>query len=245
MKRIITTFIAFLILANLSSICLADELKIKTRKDCLQALQEKDAEIERLQQELVEKEAEIRRLRNLCLKHGINTTEREITTPKEHEVIKVLNDPLFGIHLGQTLASLAKTEKITTSSYHFEDSDYPAEIWDVANSDPTIKTMRIYSFDGYVYQLAVNFRDASEANYEAIKKQLAEKYGEKLTGLDAFGESDFYPVIDGVEIVIRLNRDDNIFDDDILELIYYHRPLYQRVLAELNRRKAAKVRDKL
>jgi uncharacterized protein (UPF0335 family) len=207
---------------------LSNELKLITAE-----LTQARAEIDSLKGRLAQGKAEV------------GSSEKVEELSKSNAEIKVINNPIFGIHLGQPLASLAKTKKIATSSYHFEDSDYPAEIWDVANSDPTIKTMRIYSFDGYVFQLAVNFRDASEANYEAVKKQLAEKYGEKRTGLDIFGESDFYSVIDGVEIGIRLNRDDNIFDDDTLELIYYHRPLYQRVSEELNRRKAAKVRDKL
>jgi uncharacterized protein YfkK (UPF0435 family) len=232
MKRIITTLIVSLILASLSSVSPADELEIETKEDCLQALQGKEAEIERLQQELVEKEAEIERLKNLCRKHGINTTEKEITTPKEPEVIKVLNDPIFGIRLGEDLTSIKRRYKPYQSEVQFEidssDLDYTKLLQNIYwyNSNlPDVNFSGFALFENKVSAISVLLSDTSKSNFLAVIKEIKSKYQVLNVEVISDDEVKFLVSIDGEDVTISVVHKKGFMEADTLSLRYDYNKL--------------------
>ena len=243
MKRIITTFITFLILASLSSICPADELEIETKEDCLQALQEKEAEIERLQQELVEKEAEIERLKNLCRKHGINTTEKEITTPKEHEVIKVLNDPIFGIRLGEDLTSIKRRYEPTPDVLDIEGDNYPSYRY---NSNlPGVELSAFVMVENKVGAIYVLLSDSSKSNFIAVITEIESKYQVLNGEVISSDKVKFLVSIDGEDVTIFVEREMGFMEADKLHLFYCYNKLVQLYKQELIDQKGTEIKKQI
>ena len=161
---------------------------------------------------------------------------------------KVAINPIFGIRLGESLDTIKRRIPVSQSNYSFLDKDHPGIVWDVHNTDSTIKSLRVSTYQQHIYCISVYFADTSETNFNAIRSSLRDKYKHysKQGLIDSlYGEYNFVVRIDGIETSIRLNRDISFGDDDALELSYIHNPLITKLHEEVIRRKASRVDDKL
>lgn len=158
----------------------------------------------------------------------------------------VVDKPIFGVHLGETLDSLRKRAVVSSSGFVLKDDDHPGIIWEVSSSN-VVERLLIRTFDNKIYLIQIQFVDGSKNNYEAIKTQLEKKYNDTDDSLfgGLFGEVDLNVIIDAVKVRINLNHDIGFMEDDKLELIYYHEYLFSQVYRELQKRKADKVSDEL
>jgi phage FluMu protein Com len=165
-------------------------------------------------------------------------------TPKTSERISEVMTPIFGIRLGELLRSLKGRLTVTASTYSFEDKDHPGEIWNINPPNPSVKRLMVYTFNERIYSINILFADGSKTNYETIREQLRKKYQSEdkggFTGA-MFGEAEFTTTLDGVQIGIKLNHDIGFMEDDKLDLNYIHIALQQKVLEEVQKRKAKKV----
>ena len=155
---------------------------------------------------------------------------------------------MFGIYLGETTDTLKKRTDVVKSLLRFKDSDHPGQIWDVWTTNSDVLHLRICTLENQIYDIAVTFVDGGRANYEVIKAQLGEIYKSKDEGGISgalFGKGDFNSMIDGIKINIQIDHDVGFMEDDKLELHYTHTPLESKVLEEIQRRKANKVKDEL
>lgn len=202
-------------------------------------------QISKLQKTMELQRAEIERLKTLCQENRIALSpKKRIKKPTQ----SAINKPMFGVFLGETLDSLKKRFRVSQSTLYFENKDHPGKIWSVQNDNPNVKQLLVYTFDNNIYTIDIRFTDGSRSNYEAIKSQLEKKYkSEDKGGISGamFGEGVFEPVIDGVEVKIKLNHDTGFMEDDKLELSYTHAPLSQKVYEEIQRRKARKIGSEL
>jgi len=189
-------------------------------------------------------QAEIERLRALCVENGIDINPKQVIKPTPDAISKAM----FGVFLGESIDSLKKRFRLAESTYHFTDEDHPGIIWSVSNDNPNVKELLVYTFNGQVYTIDIRFSDGSRTNYHTIKDQLEKKYKRSdeggLPGA-LFGEGVFKPVIDGVEVRIKLDHDIGIMEDDKLKLCYTHGPLNDQVYKAIQKRKAAKINSEL
>lgn len=239
MKKLVTVFI---VLCFTTCIAFADTGKIEKLQSEIQKL---NKQISELKKAVEVQRAEIKRLKTLCQRNGIDIF------PKKRGVKPIqsaIGKPMFGIFLGETLDTLIKRFRVSQSTLSFENKDHPGKIWNVQNNNPNVKLLLVYTFNNIIYTIDVRFTDGSRSNYEAIKSQLEIKYkSEDKGGIvgSMFGEGVFEPVIDGVEVKIKLNHDIGFVEDDTLGLSYTHAPLSQKVYEETQRRKASKIGSEL
>jgi hypothetical protein len=223
----------------------------KTMRERIEELEQRVTRLEKIgfEQRIIQLEMWVDKLRE-----ATNLTEEiKLSMPKNASVLGTdaneLKTSIFGIRLGQTIETLKKDLNIAPSSFYFEDKDHPSKIWDIQSVNEFIKTMRIMSFHNQVYRIELEFQDGSNANFQALKEQLIQKYpAEDTEGLTdvLFGQYDFETKIDGVKVQVFLNRDKGILgEDDKISLRYIHLPLRRKVQEEIKRRKAAKIGDKL
>jgi hypothetical protein len=174
-------------------------------------------------------------------------TRKSEAPPKPANENKEVTKMLFGVRLGETLANLRTRVKITSSSYSFLDKDLPVQVWNVTSSDPDVRAVRVSSFDNRIFEIIVDFKDASRSHFNMTKELLNQLYGTKKEGLvhPLFDNVSFEAMIDGVPVSIELNRDIGFGEDDKLTLAYSHGPLLIQSAEEVDRSKPAKVKDKL
>jgi len=159
----------------------------------------------------------------------------------------VLTKPIFDIFLGEPLSELMKRTKVSASTSVFTDTDHPGKLWTLESTSNAVKEITVATFKGFVYRIDVSFVDASETNLKVLTDKLEETYGAKQDRFadELFGEKTFRPTIDGVDVVIGLNRDIGFMEDDKLTLTYVHWPLYMNVKNEIEAAKASKVKNQL
>ena len=180
-----------------------------------------------------------------------------VTSPKAKQPVqKPLNQPalmetkqtVLGIRLGQSLASVRQKYSLIPSNYYFKDTDHPGTIWNISQTDPTLKAVRLYEYIGLIYGVEAEFADASETNFRAVKKMIIDKYDpdhkESLTD-SLFGEIHLTASIDGIKVMISVDWDDKIFDDDTLTITYQHEYLGSLCVQEIEQIKASKIKNSL
>jgi hypothetical protein len=182
---------------------------------------------------------ELARLRRLCANSGIDITPKE----QRKEISQKTNaatGPFFGIYLGEPLKALRSRMKVLKSNYVFADRDCSGRVWTVKNNDPNVKRILVCTFNERIYEIDIDFTDASSANCDAIKAQLMKDYQTTYQSKyeQLLGKSTFETVIDGVNIGIELNSYAGSEKDSKLSLTYVHIPLLKEVFAELEKRKA-------
>jgi len=239
MNKLIT---AFVVLCFAVCTTFADTGKVEKLQSEIRLL---NKQISELKKTVELQKAEIDRLKTLCQRYGIDISPEN---KSEKPTQSAISQPMFGIFLGETLDSLKKRFRVSQSTFAFENEDHPGKIWSVQNNNQNVKQLLVYTFNNYIYTIDVRFADGSRSNYEAIKKQLENKYKSEdkggVTGA-MFGEGVFEPVIDGVQLKIKLNHDIGFMEDDKLDLSYTHAPLSQKVYEEIQRRKASKIGSEL
>jgi len=158
---------------------------------------------------------------------------------------QVISQLFFGIRLGESIYSLKSRCQITPENNSI--SDDGSRIWLVRTANPDISRLGVTIYSGQVAGIVIDFKDASDSNYEAIKKGLLNKYGSNISNLsdDIFNKLMLAPKIDGIQMGINLTRDENVFDhsQDTLMLIYLHTPLCQKINNENQKHKLSKVKD--
>lgn len=161
----------------------------------------------------------------------------------QDDILKVADQQIFGIRLGETTGSLSNRTKVVKSDYTFKDEDHPGIIWQVQSVNPSVKELLITTFNDEIYEIEVRFADASLANYATIKEQIENKYKSKdSSGLSGamLSEGTFDTIIDGLKVRIKLNHDIG-YDGNVLTLTYRYEALYDSVYQEIQNRKASKV----
>jgi hypothetical protein len=179
-----------------------------------------------------------------------NTNEAVKKINKDaNEVVRV-SKPFFGIYLGEKIDELNKRFTLTPASVT-KDEDDPKQNWDIRPDNPNIWNLSVDSFEGQVCSIKVAFKDASKENFDVLKTQLRQTYGEEqnlgFDGIVVGGErACFLPTIDGIQICIQCQYQEKLFDKKAICAIgYYHGPLLEKVNAEIKRRKLAKVKGDL
>jgi hypothetical protein len=196
-------------------------------------------QVTNLQQIIELQKDEIARLRRLCANSGIDITpkeQRKETSQKTNAVTK----PFFGIYLGEPLKALRSRVKVSKSNYVFTDRDSPCRAWTVKNNDPNVKRILVCTFNERIYEIDIEFTDASSANCDAIKAQLMKDYQTTYQSKyeQLLGKSTFEAVVDDINIGIELNSYAGSEKNSRLTLTYVHIPLLKEVFAELEKRKA-------
>ncbi|MGB8225502.1 MAG: hypothetical protein WCE45_01350 [Sedimentisphaerales bacterium] len=211
-----------------------------TLQELRNAVSQLNLQITNLLKIIESQQAELARLRKLCSDAGIDTTPpaQEQTS---QEVVEI-NQPLFGVYLGETLDALRSRLKVSKGKYVLADKDCPGKVWSVKNSDPNIKRLLVCSFNERIYEVDVEFRDSDMASCRAIKSQLEKSYQpvgwNKYNRL--FGKSVFETVIDDVNIGIQVNCNIGAGKNDTITLTYIHVPILKEMLAEQEKRKPVK-----
>lgn len=241
-KSIIAIIILGLIIPCFGSID-----KPRTKKEFEQKIEHLEARIHGLETLVKAKNAEINRL-----KRALETAQKIPLKPdrvtETNLPAGVIKQPIFGVYLGESLNSLRKRKTIGPSDYTYPDKDHPGQIWNVENTNTNVKALRVSIYQGMIYEIAIDFADASQTNYDVIKKQLQEKYRDKGDeGLTEtlFSKITLQPIVDGIRLLIILDYDENAFGDNTLTLRYTHCPIVEKVRDEIKRRKAAKVSGQL
>lgn len=241
MKKLIIISIISLLITS----CFGSIDKPRTKKEFEQKIEQLEARIRELEFLIIIKDAEINNLKNQ-LELAQNTTFSPESATEVNFPSKVIKQPIFGIHLGESLDSLKKRKTVNPSIYKYVDEDYPSQIWDVENSDSNIKALRISTYKELIYEISIDFADASQTNYDVIKKQLQEKYLDKGDeGLieTLFSEIRLEPIIDGIQLLIKLNYDE--IGENAMTLRYIHNPIFEKVINEVKCKKASKVSEQL
>ena len=176
---------------------------------------------------------EIARLKKLCANAGIDTTppaQREKTAIPPNGI----NEPFYGVYLGEKLDTLRKRLKVSKTKYVFVDDKCPAKVWSVRSKEPKVKNILVCTFNEQIYEIDVEFKNASDADCRAMELQLEKDYPaiyrdryEKL-----LGRNTFETTIDGVSIGIILNYDTAAEKNSRLKLTYVHIPLLDQMRTE-------------
>lgn len=239
--------IALIIVLALITPCFSSIDRPRTRKEFEQKIEHLEARIHGLEVLVKAKDAEINRL-----KHALETAQNIPSKPdhatKTSLQTGIVKQPIFDIHLGESLNSLRKRKTIGPSDYTYPDKDHPGQIWNVKNTNTNVKALRVSTYQGMIYEIAIDFTDASQTNYDVIKKQLQEKYldkGDEGLTETLFSKITLQPIVDGIRLLIILDYDENVFGDNTLTLRYSHCPIVEKVRDEIKRRKAAKVSEQL
>ena len=234
MKKGIFVFVILLF----SSVCartegpnIIDELQNSIAKLSLQ--------VTNLQKIIELQKDEIARLRKLCSDSGIDITPKE-QRKETSKKTSAITEPFFGVYLGEPLKALRSRIKISKSNYVFADMDCSGRVWYVKNNDPNVKRILVCTFNERIYEIDIEFTDASSANCDAIKAQLMKDYQTSYQSKyeQLLGKSTFEAVIDGVNIGIELNSYAGSEKNSKLTLTYVHIPLLKEVFTELEKRKA-------
>jgi len=203
-----------------------------------------------------EQRIKIQSLKDTCKRYELQMKQKEnVKEPKDLEIsIRnnkkdsnsiVVKKPIFGIYLGENIRELEKRMKFT---YFGQGDENITKYWKVNSVDKNIKNIFIATIDERVLWIQIYFKDASESNYDVIKKELIKKYKtENNDGLlgELFGERSFNATIDNVDINIYLNRDIGFMEDDTLTLMYMHSFLTLKSIDEEQKIKANKVSNDL
>ncbi|MFA5291526.1 MAG: hypothetical protein WC496_00675 [Phycisphaerae bacterium] len=188
-------------------------------------------EVESLQSTVESQKREIAYLRKLCADAGIYVIP-QIQEDKKSKTTGGISKPIFGVYLGETLETLSGRLKVLPSDYVFADKDTPGQVWLLENNDPNIKSILVCVFNERVYEIDIEFTDASAKNRKIVEIQLKGDY-------QPVYQNTFETMIDGVNIGIELNWQENIKKDDgKLMLTYIHIPILRGIYAELEKRKS-------
>jgi hypothetical protein len=236
MKKTVFIFAVFLL-----SFVFAQTYDPNTLQELQNVVSHLNLQITNLLKIIESQKTELARLRKLCSDAGIDTTppaRQEQTSQMSDEI----NQPVFGVYLGETLKSLRSRLKVSKSKYVFADKNCLGRGWSVKNNDPNIKRLLVCSFNDRIYEVDVEFRDSDMANCRAIRSQLEKTYQpvdrNKYDRL--LGKSTFETVIDGVSIGIEINCDAGAGKNNKITLTYVHILILKEMLAEQEKRTPAK-----
>jgi hypothetical protein len=214
-------------------------------------------QIAELQKTVELQKAEIESLKNTKTANAINMPPVEkveqpaqevITQPQEktEEPIREVNQPVYGIYLGEFLDSLDMRCDLEPDETHktYGDSRL-AKSWWVVQTNIRNNRLEVVTYNQRVFIVRVHFRDSSNTNYSVIMEELQKKYSsieivENKTDLlgERFG---FITSINGVKVGIQLERN----NQEELTLTYTHIPLAQMCQEEIKVQKADRVKDNL
>lgn len=159
--------------------------------------------------------------------------------------VTVVSTPFFGVYLGESINVLRMRLPVKQSPIKDE---YGKDFWQVRQPGPEVEHMAVSVYKERVCAMILRFSDTTKSNYNAIKKELATKYGDPQTGGlsdSLLNEAIFQPVIDGVMIDISLEYDKSFGGDDTLTLIYQHGDLVVANTEDTQNRKADRVKGRL
>lgn len=226
-------FISIILLCSLALAGPADSNAINDFQNSLKQLHLRISELLKI---IESRETEIARLRKICEDAGIDTASPVKSKP---EVIlpEKINEPFYGIYLGETFESLSERAKITKSKYVFADDNCPAKVWLVKNKDPKIKSVSVCTFNERVYEIDVEFKNASEADCREMNAQLEKDYPAVYAGRyeKLLGKSTFETTIDNVRIGIILNCDAAAGKNSTMKLTYVHMPLLEQMQSDMKK----------
>ncbi|MGA2914734.1 MAG: hypothetical protein ABSE89_01775 [Sedimentisphaerales bacterium] len=209
----------FILVVLFSSVALAQTQEPNAILKLRDSIKQLDMEINHLLKIIELQKKEIEFLRTLCSQAGINVTP----TPAG------ISEPVFGVYLGETLDTLRTRLRVSKSNYVFADKDWPGQVWSVEENEPNINYILAYTFDEQIYEIDIEFADASASKCEAVKTQLGKKY-------KAVYQNTFETVIDGVNVGIELNC--HTEGNNRITLTYIHVPILREMYTELESRKA-------
>lgn len=179
---------------------------------------------------------EIARLKKLCADAGVEITphpHRQKVKPPEppQEKTGQISQPIFGIYLGQSLDKLRSKMKVSKSNYVFTDKNFNGRVWIVKTKEPAIKKLLVCTFNNQIYEIDIEYKDASAENCRTIKQQLERDY--KIVSRDKYeqmlGKNTFEAVIDDVKIGIVLNYYSDGDKENRLTVTYVHIPLLEQM----------------
>ena len=126
--------------------------------------------------------------------------------------------------------------------------DNPCKQYWVTQDPNVIKSCVIKTFKDQVWNIVILFKDASKQNFEVIEKLLRKKYQIKDEPKE-FRTDDLEQVfqvsLDNTDVTIYLELETRPMVKNTLTLTYAHLPLFNRVRAEIERRRAEKVSSDL
>lgn len=171
--------------------------------------------------------------------------EAEYYEPEPTDTEVVVEQAMFGIHLGESLADVRRRFTVTTSSYQYTDPDNPGQLWEVSHSNPAVDRIVISTFGQRVVWIRVEFDDTSASNFNSLRESLRHRYGpEKQSSIQTrLGDIKYSATISGVEVSVMLEHEPVMQDE--LALNYMHIPLQATVTEAIRQAKAEKVIDDL
>jgi hypothetical protein len=214
-------------------------------------------QIAELQKTVELQKAEIESLKNTKTANAINIPPVEkveqppqetIIKPQENveEPIREVNQPVYGIYLGEFLDSLDMRCDLEPDETHktYGDSRL-AKFWWVVQTDIRNNRLEVVTYNQRVFIVRVHFRDSSKTNYSVIMEELQKKYisVESVENkADMLGERfSFITSINSVKVEIGLEHSAG----EELTLTYTHIPLAQMCQEEIKEQKADRVKDNL
>jgi len=149
-----------------------------------------------------------------------------------------LKQRMFGISLGESLDTVRKRTEITKISKKEDDM---LEAWLVHSNPETVSKCKIGTFAEKVQYIAVDIKDASETNREAIRQQLENKYAiEYKYGENLGRDQVFLTTITGTPVVIFLELS-RVIGERRLSIVYIHCPLVVKCRDEIRRQAAERI----
>jgi len=226
MKKAIFVFIVFFF----SLVCAQTE-EPGAIKDIQNSIKQLKQQVDNLQRTVESQKREIAYLRRLCADAGIYVIP-QTNEDEQSKTTAGISKPIFGVYLGETLETLSGRFKVLPSDYVFADKDTPGQVWSIENKDPNIKSILVCVFNERIYEIDIEFADASEKNRKIIETQLRGDYKPVY-------QNTFETTIDEVNIGIELNwRDNTKKNNGRLAVTYIHIPILREINAELEKRKS-------
>lgn len=178
---------------------------------------------------------------------NVQINEDEAVLHRSKIEIRVISKPMFGIYLGEQLKSLARRFEITPADSSKDDADEPSKSWVVTHNSDTVRHCFISTLDERVFSVVIVLSDSSEENFEAIHKQIRDKYKiERESGGFSIDPERFFGTrVDGVKVGIYLKLEKAFMEDDTLSISYVHVPLFSKRDEEFKRRKSLKIHEDL
>lgn len=240
MKKWLLIYIV-LCFSDCTTVVNANTEQVKKLQDEIKALSE---QISELQKTITSQKHEIKKLKALCQENGIDLSPKKKPNKPTQSA---LNQPMFGIFLGETIDSLRNRLVVSARGVPFGEEGVPQMVWAVQCDNPIVKQLLVITYRQQVLGFIVSFIDTSKENYIAIKKQLEKKYkSEGKSGLcgATFGDCVFELVIDGIEVHINLSHI-SLMGKGKLKLSYTHVGIFKKASDEATIQKANKVKDEL
>lgn len=248
MNKKIIAFIAMVLF--LSAISYGED-KTLTRRDYVEIIKQKDEELAKLKTELMEnakllkqKDEEINRLKELCHKSGIDTSPplEEKVIPEPSGKIKIIDKPMFGVHLGEDITELAKKRSV---EFVKDVSGY--KVYRFKETSPNVKMLLVTTFADKVCYITVFLTDNSESNYNAIVNEIKNKYGviDEKEPISMDKEHSFVVRIDGEDVSVLVTLEKKFMESDELGIVYIYNKLSNLATKAEEDKKASKINKEL